>query len=94
MLIHFVFCFLVNHCRNPKVTVKVGQSLAFDIGVLSYASPTFMHGLGKNAMVGGVASEYLFKIFFSFHWKDNKRFLEEKNIFIESIKCNIKITKI
>lgn len=43
--------------RNPKVIVKVGQSLAFDIGVLSYASPTFMHGLSKNAMVGGVASE-------------------------------------
>lgn len=37
--------------------VRVGQSLSFDIGVLSYASPTFMHGLSKNAMVGGVASK-------------------------------------
>lgn len=51
------------------MTVKVGQSLAFDIGVLSYASPTFMHGLGKNAMVGGVASEYLLHIFIVFFKK-------------------------
>lgn len=54
---HFNFKIFDFSYRNPKVIVKVGQSLAFDIGVLSYASPTFMHGLSKNAMVGGVASE-------------------------------------
>lgn len=57
---HFLSVSCLINYRNPKVTVKIGQSLMFDIGVLSYASPSIMHGLGKNAMFGGVASEYYF----------------------------------
>lgn len=33
--------------------VKVGHSLRFDIGVLSYASPTLINGLSRNAIFGG-----------------------------------------
>ncbi|XP_055858315.1 plexin-A4 isoform X1 [Episyrphus balteatus] len=47
----------------PEVVVKIGQSLEYRIGVLSYASPNIMHGLGKNVMFGvivGVAALFLF----------------------------------
>lgn len=39
----------------PAVIVKIGQSLTYEIGVLSYASPNLMHGLGKNALVAVIA---------------------------------------
>lgn len=47
----------------PDVVVKIGTSLEYRIGVLSYASPNIMHGLGKNVMFGvivGVTALFLF----------------------------------
>ncbi|XP_055922335.1 plexin-A4 isoform X2 [Eupeodes corollae] len=49
--------------EGPEVVVKIGQSLEYRIGVLSYASPNIMHGLGKNVMFGvivGVTALFLF----------------------------------
>lgn len=45
--------FIFRNFRSPRVMVKVGQSLRFDIGVLSYASPTLINGLSRNAIFGG-----------------------------------------
>lgn len=50
--------------RVPAVIVKVGQSLTYEIGVLSYASPTLMQGLGKNALVAVIASVIVLLLIF------------------------------
>ena len=45
-------------CRAPTVIVKVGPSLSYEIGVLSYASPNIMHGLSRNALFGVIAGKW------------------------------------
>lgn len=41
--------------ETPYVVVTVGESLIYQIGILSYASPTLMHGFSRNALFGVVA---------------------------------------
>lgn len=48
----------------PTVIVKVGQSLTYEIGVLSYASPNLMHGLGKNALFAVIAGVIILLLIF------------------------------
>lgn len=45
-------------CKPPmdgiddlNVVVKIGQSLEFNIGVLSYAQPSFLDGIGRHALI-------------------------------------------
>uniref|UniRef100_A0A1B0CEW4 Sema domain-containing protein n=1 Tax=Lutzomyia longipalpis TaxID=7200 RepID=A0A1B0CEW4_LUTLO len=42
----------------PHVVVRVGHNLHFQIGILSYASPNFIHGVTKNilAVVGAIVA--------------------------------------
>lgn len=41
--------------ETPYVIVTVGDQLIYNIGILSYASPTLMHGFSRNALFGVVA---------------------------------------
>lgn len=50
--------------RAPVVTVKVGNSKPFVIGVLSYSTPNLMHGLSRNALAGVIAGVIVLFIIF------------------------------
>lgn len=49
---------------DPKVTVIVGSNLEFKIGYLSYASPTIISNLSRNALFGAFASVALIFVVF------------------------------
>lgn len=53
-----------NSEAGPEVIVRIGQSLVYRIGVLSYASPNLMHDLGKNALFGVLASVIILILIF------------------------------
>lgn len=49
---------------GPEVVVRIGRSLEYRIGVLSYASPNIMDDLGKNAFVVVVSGVILLLLIF------------------------------
>uniref|UniRef100_A0A1A9VAI8 Sema domain-containing protein n=1 Tax=Glossina austeni TaxID=7395 RepID=A0A1A9VAI8_GLOAU len=49
---------------GPEVIVRIGRSLEYRIGVLSYASPNLMHDLGKNAFFVVIAGIILIVLIF------------------------------
>lgn len=56
--ITIIFYVLFIYYRAPTVIVRVGRSLEYQIGKLSYASPNLMHGLSPNAMAGVIGCKH------------------------------------
>ncbi|XP_049316006.1 plexin-A2 [Bactrocera dorsalis] len=52
---------------GPEVIVRIGHSLQYRIGILSYASPNLMHDLSKNVQLGiGAGTVVILLIFVAF----------------------------